>query len=317
MARRLLIPALLCCLALVLAACDGAEGTGQGSPPEDDDTGAQTDGDGDAAAASDEDAAEVLTAAARTTLDAGTARTGAMLTRDVQERPDDEETDVSPADIQAWTALDMEEDFAADRRRIFPGPRAGVGAESGQVIVDGDTVLAARGTDDDVEWHAVALEGLEGDVYAGLRFPFRDSRMVLEMLAAGVEDAEALASEDEDEAADGDEGSHWYRTQLHAGDDEQAAWLDLVSGGEPLTVQVRLDAAREVVTAAAYESVSDDVAGGEVTIELAYEVDADVAFDMPDADGADDSTVVDTLRVILRAGGGEVGTDTSPQRDSS
>jgi hypothetical protein len=316
-ARRLLIPALLCCLLLLATACDGGQGQGQGTPPEDDDAAGQSDTDAPAGQ-SHEDAPEVITAAARNTLDAGTARSSVMLTRDVEQHDEEEETDVSPADVQAWTLLDIEEDFAADRRRLVPGPRGGVGAAAGEVVVDGDTVHAAGepepGSDAAAEWHRAALEGVEGDILAGLRFPFRDTRMVLELLAAGVEEAELLSSEDADEAADGDEGSHWYRTQVSAGDGDASAWLDLVSGGEPLPLRVRLDAAREVVTAVTYESASDDPAADEVRVELAYEVAEDVQVEVPAEASEDDSEVAAVLRVVLRAGGGDVGAETGRER---
>jgi hypothetical protein len=316
MARRLLIPALLCCLLLLVTACDGAQGQGQGTPPEDDDAG-QSDTDA-TAAQPDEDAAEVLTSAARNTLDAGTVRSSVMLTRDVEQHQEEEETDVSPADIQAWTLLDIEEDFAADRRRFVPGPRGGVGRAAGEIVVDGDTVHAAgepeQGSEGDAEWHRAGLEGIEGDILAGLRFPFRDSRMVLELLAAGVEEAEALSSEDADEAADGDEGSHWYRTQVDAGDGDASAWLDLVTGGEPLPLRVRLDAAREVVTAVTYDSAGDDPAADEVRVELAYEVAEDVQVEVPGEASDDDGEVAAVLRIVLRAGGGDVGAETGRER---
>lgn len=283
--RATTLPALAVGLVLLLGACNGGDDETTADDP------AATE------ARSSEEVVELVSDAATATLEAGTARV-AMTVDQPGAGEGGEGTD----------ALDIQEDFAQDRRAIR-GERSGSGEP--EIVVDGTRAHVrepAEGTDDEPGWYRFELGALADDglPLEGIPdgFPFRESRHVLEVLAAGEgRGAEVDGAPDRFRVAvdltatfDAVEGSgtdRWVRrTTERTGDDELVFEVELAG-----------DELRE----ATYEVETDD---GELVVVVTWaDPGAEVDIAVPEGDGVRD-VAPDQLRIVLP--GTPLGVPTEP-----
>jgi hypothetical protein len=287
--RATTLPAVAASLVLLLGACNGGDDETTADDP------ATTE------ALSSEEVVELVAEAATATRETGSARVTMAV-----DQPG------AGAGGEGTDTLDILEDFARDRRAIS-GERSDPGEP--EIVLDGRSAHVrqpAEGDDDEPGWYRFELGALADDglPLEGIPdgFPFRESRHVLEVLAAG----EGRGAE-----VDGAVGRHRVAVDLTAPYDDAGSgtdrWVQRTAertGEDELVIEVEL--ADEQLREASYEVVTDD---GELVVTVTWaDLGTEVDIAVPEGDGARD-VVPDQLRAVLPGTPLGVPTETTDDQD--